>query len=88
MNSKQCRCPPRPYYSPGSLASGSYLETENVKRWVAEHAHHPYAQARDDLARSLQFAESKVGSGSAVLDMVADVFGLPRRELAPGPAQA
>lgn len=82
-DARTCRCPVRPYYAPGSLGAGSVVETESVKRWVMEHASHPYAQARDDLARSLQFAESRVGSGEAVLDMVADVFGLPRVSSAP-----
>jgi hypothetical protein len=91
-DAKTCRCPNRPRF-PG-MARDSVAETAAIRHWVAEHASHPYAQARDDLARSLQFAESRVGSGAAVLDMVADVFGLPRQsraqreELAPAPESA
>lgn len=77
-----CRCPVRPYASLGSLASGSASETSSLYRWEAEHGDHPYAKARDELADALQNAEVRVGSDSAVLDMVADVFGLARNHVA------
>lgn len=54
------------------------METAALRAWEAEHGHHPYAKARDELARALQCAEGSVNSGEAVLDMVADVFGLAR----------
>jgi hypothetical protein len=75
---EECRCPVRPAYSPGSMASGSAHETALLNRWQADHGHHRYGKARDELALQLQIAESKVRSGDAVLDMVADVFGMPR----------
>jgi hypothetical protein len=73
-----CRCPVRPYFSIGSLGSGSAAETQAVARWDAEHGRHPYARARDELSQALQKAEGAVGSGAAVLDMVHDVFELKR----------
>jgi hypothetical protein len=73
-----CRCPVRPYFSIGSLGSGSATETQAVARWEAEHGRHPYARARDELSQALQKAEGAVGSGAAVLDMVRDVFELQR----------
>lgn len=74
-----CRCPVRPYYTPGSLGSGSSHESALLDRWQAEHGAHPYAKVRDELARAVQAAEKDVGSGEAVLDMVHDIFGLVRR---------
>lgn len=79
----QCRCPVRPLYTQGSLASGSNHEAGLMARWHAEHGGHPYAKARDELARALQAAERDVGSGEAVLDMVRDVFGLSRESHEP-----
>ena len=38
-----CQCPPFPYFSPGSLASGSNAEREAHRRWEAEHGGHPNA---------------------------------------------
>jgi hypothetical protein len=70
-----CRCPVRPYYSPGSLGSGSTTETANLRRWEAEHGGHPYAKARDDLAGAMQTAESRVGSGEEVLQMAHEIMG-------------
>lgn len=79
----ECRCPVRPYYSLGSMASGSATETANVRRWESEHGDHPYAKARDELAKALQYAEGTPGlgekRGEAVLDMVHDAFALMRR---------
>jgi hypothetical protein len=77
-NPKECRCPNRPHATLGSWASGSVSETRAVSAWTAEHGDHPYAKARDELSGPLQHAERSVGSGGAVLDMVADVYGLPR----------
>lgn len=76
--SRQCRCPVRPYYRPGSFGSGSTHEDAMLRRWQEEHGSHEYANARDELARALRSAEGSVRSGEAVLDMVADVFELPR----------
>ncbi len=78
---RQCRCPLRPHCNPGSLGGGSNLEASLLARWENEHAAHPYARARDELARALQAAEAEVGGGEAVLDMVGDIFGLPRGRL-------
>jgi hypothetical protein len=75
---RSCRCPVRPYFSIGSLGSGSAAETQAVARWEDEHGRHPYARARDELSQALQKAEGAVGSGAAVLDMVRDVFELYR----------
>lgn len=80
---RACRCPVRPWATPGSFASGSTYETRAVEAWQAEHGDHPYAKARDELAGALQQAENRVGSGTAVLAMVADVFGLPRESVGP-----
>lgn len=77
-NEKPCRCPTRPYFTLGSFGSGSAMETAAVDKWTREHGEHPFAKARDLLSGSLQQAESAVGSGVAVLDMVHDVFNLPR----------
>jgi hypothetical protein len=74
-----CRCPVRPYANPGSFASGSAYEDAGIKRWEAEHGGHPYAKARDTLAKALQIAEGAMYSQPAALDMVADVFGMPRQ---------
>jgi hypothetical protein len=66
------------------MGSGSQMETAALRKWDAEHSHHPYAKARDELAKALQIAESSVkreehdASGYAVLDMVHDVLGLER----------
>lgn len=73
-----CRCPVRPYATPGSLASGSAHESAQVQRWQEEHGAHAYAKARDQLAGALQGAESAVASGEAMLDMVHDVLGRRR----------
>lgn len=81
MDAKQCRCPLRPYF--GGLGSGSTQESEALNVWQQEHGHHVYAKARDELARALQAAEGVMGSGAAVLDMVADVFNQPRPSRAP-----
>lgn len=60
------------------------METAALQAWDREHSHHPYAKARDELAKALQIAETAVkrgeqdGAGQAVLDMVADVFGMER----------
>lgn len=73
-----CRCPLRPCYSLGSLASGRTHEDALVKQWTAEHGSHSYAKARDELAAHLHRAETHGGRGAAVLDMVHDVLGLER----------
>lgn len=78
-----CRCPVRPYYTLGSMASGSNHESVLLNHWQAEHGAHPYAKVRDELARAVQTAEKDLSSGEAVLDMVHDIFGLPRYSTAP-----
>lgn len=83
MDAKDCRCPVRPYYTPGSFGSGSTHESALLDRWHAEHGGHPYAKARDVLASACQAAERDVRSGEAVLDMVADIFNQPRPSRAP-----
>jgi hypothetical protein len=72
----------RPYYSPGSLSSGSTLEENNVRRWGEEHAHHPYAKTRDELARAMQAAEGGLASagfgrtsGDAIFQMAKEIMG-------------
>jgi hypothetical protein len=70
---KQCRCPLRPYM--GSWGSGSASETAALNRWQADHGHHPYAVARDELARAMQAAEGQVGNGDAVLQMAKEIMG-------------
>lgn len=82
-DAKSCRCPVRPWATPGSFASGSVSEARAVEAWQARHGSHPYAKARDELAKSLQYAEIRLGSASAVPNMVADVFGLPRESVGP-----
>ena len=77
-DTKTCRCPIRPYYTIGSFGSGSNHESRLLDDWQREHGGHAYARARDELARALQAAEKDVRSGAAVLDMVHDVFNLPR----------
>ena len=79
--SEQCRCPVRPYGS--SWASGSAWETNRLHAWDAEHGAHPYAKARDELAKALQIAEGAMHSGPAVLDMVADIYDMSRSVYAP-----
>jgi len=86
MNDESCRCPNRPYSI--SWASGSEWEREQLARWDAAHAHHPYAKARDQLAKALQQAEGTVHSGLAVLDMVSDVYGIRRAGLVAGTTSA
>lgn len=71
---KQCRCPLRPYL--GSLASGSQMQMVADEKWQEEHGHHPYAKARDELARAMQSAEGKVGSGEAVFQMAKEIMGV------------
>lgn len=85
-----CRCPVRPYGP--SMASGSVWETRRLEEWQRMHGHHAYAKARDALANALNVAETSVmhdqqrNAGAAVLDMVADVFGMPRPgEVTPEP---
>lgn len=73
-----CRCPTRPFFTPGSMGSGSAQETEMLRRWSLEHGSHPYAHARDELAGAIQQAESRVHSGESVLVMAADILGMPR----------
>lgn len=51
--------------------------------WQERHGNHPYAKARDELAGALQQAEARIGSAYAVLNMVADVFSLPRESVGP-----
>lgn len=81
MDAKDCRCPPRPYL--GGMARDSQMQIAADGRWEQEHGSHPYARSRDNLAHALQYAEGTAGSGEAVLDMVADVFGQPRPSRAP-----
>ena len=81
QNPVECRCPVRPCFSLGSLVSGSATEDRALREWEATHGAHPYAKVRDELATALQVAEGKVRSGEAVLDMVADVFGMRRGAL-------
>lgn len=80
QNPKQCKCPLRPYL--GSWARDSASQSAADARWRAEHGAHPYANVRDELARALQAAEAQT-SAEAVLDMVQDVFNLPRRNAIP-----
>jgi len=86
-----CRCPVRPYYSPGSMASGSTHEDALLRRWNTEHRGHSYAKARDELAHALQHAERSVKleegleADEAVLDMVFDIFSMRRRSDGPDP---
>lgn len=75
-----CRCPARPYTNPGSFAYESAYAA--LKEWNEEHGAHPYAKARDELAKALHIAEGTVHRTPAVLDMVADVFGMPRQQWA------
>lgn len=42
-SNEQCQCPPKPYFSTGSLASGSNAELQAHQRWEAEHGGHPAA---------------------------------------------
>jgi hypothetical protein len=74
-DTRACRCPVRPYFTPGSFASGSQHETRLVDEWNMTHAHHPYAKARDELAGAMQAAESAVRSGEAVLQMAHEIVG-------------
>lgn len=85
---KQCRCPLRPYHSPGSFGSGSTHEDVVVRRWEEEHGQHHYAKARDELARAMESAERAAGGGEALLEMCREILGLPRQELAPERAPA
>ena len=84
-----CRCPNRPRFP--SLGRDSAAETAAMRRWDYEHGHHAYAKARDTLAQALQYAEGSVSrdeqrkAGEAVLDMVADVYGMRRRSDGPDP---
>ena len=59
-----CRCPVRPYYSIGSLASGSTHETALLDRWEREHSHHAFAKARDKLATAFQSIEGLQPDGT------------------------
>lgn len=74
MDPKTCRCPLRPFL--GNWARDSTAQTNATARWATEHEHHPYAKARDELARAMQSAESQVGSGEAVLQMAKEVMGV------------
>lgn len=40
-----CQCPPKPYWPPGSMVSGSSTEELAHDRWEAEHGQHPNAEA-------------------------------------------
>lgn len=40
-----CQCPPKPYWPPGSMVSGSSTEARAHDRWEAEHGQHPNAEA-------------------------------------------
>jgi hypothetical protein len=81
QDERKCWCPLRPYFSPGSMGSGSVTEQRALERWQAEHAHHPYAKARDELARGIQSAEGTMGSGEAALRMVYESMGIPVAEI-------
>lgn len=84
---EQCRCPNRPYMQ--ALASGSAHDAGVLREWEAQHGNHAYAKARDSLAAALQVAETSVRceevmmAGEAVLDMVCDVFSMPRYSAIP-----
>lgn len=73
-----CMCPLRPFYTQGSMASGSQHESALLRQWEAEHGRHPYAKARDELAGAMQGAEAQVHSGEAVLRMAKEILGAPR----------
>lgn len=77
---KECRCPVRPYYPLGSMASGSTHEDALVNHWAVEHGHHVYAKARDDLATALQ---TLGGGGSTSVGPF--VFGRKKGPGCPGP---
>lgn len=81
MEPNECRCPTRPHGS--SWARGSMAEKLARDAWERQHGEHPYAKARDELAVALHHADGRVVSGSAVLNMVADSFGLPRESVGP-----
>jgi len=70
---KQCRCPLRPYL--GGMARDSQMQRAADREWEEQHAAHPYAKARDELARAMQSAEGQVGSGEAVLQMAKEIVG-------------
>lgn len=40
----ECQCPPKPYWSLGSMASGSLTEGRREMQWEAEHGHHSNAE--------------------------------------------
>lgn len=76
-NDKICLCPVRPMYTIGSMGSGSVHEMHLMDEWNATHAHHPYAKARDELAKAMQNAEKDVRSGAIMWRMAHEVMGLP-----------
>lgn len=43
-DNEQCRCPPKPSFAPGSLASGSATEEAAHARWEAQHGTHANAR--------------------------------------------
>lgn len=44
MKNEECQCPPKPLFSPGSLASGSRTEEMAHERWEAQHGGHLNAE--------------------------------------------
>ena len=47
-DTQECQCPPKPYWSVGSVASGSATESRAHEKWEREHGHHANAaKARD-----------------------------------------
>lgn len=41
-----CRCPPRPYWPPGSMVSGTGIEERAHEKWEREHGSHESAKRR------------------------------------------
>jgi hypothetical protein len=67
-----CRCPLRPYYTLGSFGSGSSDEDRLLDEWQRVHGEHPYAKARDEVARQIQWAVLKRADAER---MVRELFG-------------
>lgn len=41
-----CRCPPRPYWPPGSMVSGTDIEERAHEKWEREHGSHEAEKRR------------------------------------------
>lgn len=48
-DNEQCRCPPKPPFAPGSLASGSATEDAAHARWEAQHGTHANARQEGNM---------------------------------------